>query len=178
MLRVLAEHGTVTATAEALHLTLSAVSQQIRQLGQDLGVPLLRPDGRRVRLTPAAHVLLRHGDILQSQWEAASAELRGLGAQVSGVLRICGVSSALAAPAAPATARLRHREPLIEPRILEEESPDCYRLLLVEETDIALVLPGPDGPPSPTSASCRTRSMTTARTSSSPKAIRSPGPRG
>ena len=137
----------MTATAEALHLTPSAVSQQIRQLGQDLGVQLLRPEGRRVRLTPAAHVLIRHGDILQSQWEAASAELQALDTQVSGVLRMCGVSSVLAALAAPAAARLRHLEPVIEVRILEEESPDCYRLLLAEETDIALVLPGPDAPP-------------------------------
>ncbi|MFI0780499.1 hypothetical protein [Streptomyces sp. NPDC021212] len=63
--------------------------------------------GRRGRLTPAAHVLIRHGDILESQWEAASPELRPLGAQIGGALRMCGVSSALAALAAPAAARLR-----------------------------------------------------------------------
>lgn len=147
VLRVLAEHGTVTATAEALHLTPSAVSQQIRQLGQELGTQLLRPDGRRVRLTPAARVLLRHDDILQAQWEAANAELHTLDARVSGVLRLCGVSSVLAALAAPAAVRLRHREPLIDVRILEEESTDCYRLLMAEETDVAPVLPGPDVPP-------------------------------
>ncbi|HEV7628208.1 MAG TPA: LysR family transcriptional regulator, partial [Streptomyces sp.] len=35
VLRALAEHGTVTATAAALHLTPSAVSQQLRLLARD-----------------------------------------------------------------------------------------------------------------------------------------------
>ncbi len=52
-LRVLHEQGTVTATARVLHLTPSTVSQQLRQLAAQLGVQLLEPDGRRVRLTPA-----------------------------------------------------------------------------------------------------------------------------
>lgn len=147
VLRALAEHGTVTATAEALHLTPSAVSQQLRQLARDAGTELLRQEGRLLRFTPAAHVLLRHGDILQGQWEAAAAELNALDSRVSGRLRLCGVSSALAALAAPAAARLRVSEPRVEISILEEESAGCYRMLLLEEADVALVLPGPDAPP-------------------------------
>ncbi|MEV5296451.1 LysR family transcriptional regulator [Amycolatopsis methanolica] len=45
VLRVLAEHGTVTATADALHLTPSAVSQQLRLLAEEVGVELLRATG-------------------------------------------------------------------------------------------------------------------------------------
>ncbi|MGW0904383.1 LysR family transcriptional regulator [Streptomyces sp. NPDC002853] len=150
VLQALAEHGTVTATAGSLHLTPSAVSQQLRLLARDLGVELLRPEGRRVRLTPAAHIMLRHADALRAQWEAAQAELaqHGAGTQgARGTLRICGVSSALAALAAPAAARLRETHPLVESLIIEEESAECYRMLLAGETDVALVLPGPDAPP-------------------------------
>ncbi|MGW6023839.1 LysR family transcriptional regulator [Streptomyces sp. NPDC055099] len=150
VLQALAEHGTVTATAGALHLTPSAVSQQLRLLARDLGVELLRPEGRRVRLTPAAHIVLRHADALRAQWEAAQAELarQGAGAQgARGTLRMCGVSSALAALGAPAAARLRETHPLLETLIVEEESAECYRMLLADETDVALVLPGPDAPP-------------------------------
>ncbi|MFI8993321.1 LysR family transcriptional regulator [Streptomyces sp. NPDC053542] len=147
VLRALAEHGTVTATAAALHLTPSAVSQQLRLLGRDLGVQLLRPEGRRVRLTPAALTLLRHADVLQAQWEVAQAELAQQSETPRGTLRLCGVSSALAALAAPALARLRNSHPQVEPRILEEESAECYRLLLAGDADVALVLPGPDAPP-------------------------------
>jgi DNA-binding transcriptional LysR family regulator len=62
VLRVVHQLGTVTAAAHSLHLTPSAISQQLRQLAHELDVPLLEPDGRRVRLTPAAHTLLT-GDI-------------------------------------------------------------------------------------------------------------------
>ncbi|MFD0548446.1 LysR family transcriptional regulator [Streptomyces rectiviolaceus] len=147
VLQALAEHGTVTATAGALHLTPSAVSQQLRLLARDLGVELLRPDGRRVLLTPAAHIVLRHAGALRTQWEAAQAELAQQGASTQGTLRMCGVSSALAALGAPAAVRLRETHPLVESLIVEEESSECYRMLLGDETDVALVLPGPDAPP-------------------------------
>ena len=62
VLRLFAGHGTVTATAEALHYTPSAVSSQLRTLAQDLGVVLLEPEGRGLRLTPAAHTLLSRCD--------------------------------------------------------------------------------------------------------------------
>lgn len=147
VLRALAEYGTVTATAAALHLTPSAVSQQLRLLARDLEVDLLRPEGRRVRLTPAAHIVLRHADTLRTQWEAAQAELARQSAVLRGSLRLCGVSSALAALAAPAVARMRMTHPRVEPLIFEEETAECYRLLLADEADVALVLPGPDAPP-------------------------------
>lgn len=146
VLRSLAEYGTVTATAAALHLTPSAVSQQLRLLARDVGAELLRPEGRRVRLTPAAQVLLRHADGLHAQWEAARAELAQQGGAPRGGLRLCGVSSAVAALAAPAAASLRRSHPGLEPLVLEEESLECYRLLLAEEADVALVLPGPRTP--------------------------------
>jgi len=43
VLRALAEHGTVTATADALNYTPSAVSAQLRGLAEQLGVDLLEP---------------------------------------------------------------------------------------------------------------------------------------
>lgn len=46
VLRAVAHYGTVTAAAEAMYVTPSAASQQIRQLGRELGVTLLEPRGR------------------------------------------------------------------------------------------------------------------------------------
>ncbi|WP_039738750.1 LysR family transcriptional regulator, partial [Saccharomonospora halophila] len=45
-LREFADRGSVTATAEALHRTPSAVSQQLRALQAEAGVPLTEPAGR------------------------------------------------------------------------------------------------------------------------------------
>ena len=53
---VRAQEG-VTAAAAVLHLTPSAVSQQLAALQRDVGVPLTRQVGRRLRLTPAGEAL-------------------------------------------------------------------------------------------------------------------------
>lgn len=57
--RVAAQRQNLRATAELLHLTHSAVSQQIALLEQQLGVPLFDRRGRGVVLNAAGQALLR-----------------------------------------------------------------------------------------------------------------------
>jgi len=57
LLRELAERGSVTAVARALHLTPSAVSQQLKALEREAGVALTRRSGRGLVLTPPGRVL-------------------------------------------------------------------------------------------------------------------------
>jgi DNA-binding transcriptional LysR family regulator len=57
LLRELSERGSVTAVAEALHLTPSAVSQQLKTLEREAGVPLTERSGRGIALTTAGHAL-------------------------------------------------------------------------------------------------------------------------
>ena len=53
VLRELADRGSVTAVAAALSFTPSAISQQLRALTAEVGVPLTEPAGRGLRLTAA-----------------------------------------------------------------------------------------------------------------------------
>ncbi|GAA2141951.1 LysR family transcriptional regulator [Actinomadura napierensis] len=145
-LRVLRERGTVTAAAEALHLTPSTVSQQLKQLARDLGVELLEAQGRRVRLTPAARTVLRHADVLSAQWERARADLAEHRSGTSGQVRFCSVSSALAVLVAPAAARLRAEHPGLAVHMSEQESEDAAHLLLSHRADIAVVIPSEEVP--------------------------------
>ncbi|MEU6367904.1 LysR family transcriptional regulator [Streptomyces sp. NPDC046931] len=57
VLRELGELGSVTAAAEALRVTPSAISQQLRLLQRSVGVPLTEREGRRLVLTPAGRAL-------------------------------------------------------------------------------------------------------------------------
>lgn len=57
--RAVAELQNLRAAAEVLHLTHSAVSQQIRGLEEQLGFALFERRGRRVLLNPAGQALLR-----------------------------------------------------------------------------------------------------------------------
>ncbi|MBL1099308.1 LysR family transcriptional regulator [Streptomyces coffeae] len=146
-LRVLHEQGTVTATAQALHLTPSTVSQQLRQLAARLGVELLEPAGRRVRLTPAALALLGHADALFARWEEALADLAGYADGVAGRLRMTGVATAITGVLAPAAERLAREVPRLEVEIGEDPGENRFDLLLAGRADIAVVIPTPGGPP-------------------------------
>lgn len=59
MLRELAERGTVGAVADVMGITPSAVSQQLKQLEREAGVPLTAPAGRGLELTSAGRQLAR-----------------------------------------------------------------------------------------------------------------------
>lgn len=62
ILREVADRGTVTEAAHALAMTPSAVSQQLKVLAREAGVPLLEPEGRRLRFTEAGRALVIRAD--------------------------------------------------------------------------------------------------------------------
>lgn len=75
MLRELADRATVTAVAEQLHCTPSAVSQQLKALQREVGVPLTEPVGRGLRLTDAGRALVTRADDVIAAIDRAEAEL-------------------------------------------------------------------------------------------------------
>lgn len=147
ILQLVAEHGTVTAAAHALHYTPSAVSHQLRQLSAELGVELVVQQGRGIRLTGAARTLLRHTELLQAQWERARAELLALGGEPTGPFTLCGFSTAASHLLPPAAADLRDAYPALTVRIMEAEPDRCYDLLLTGDADLALLVVTADSPP-------------------------------
>jgi DNA-binding transcriptional LysR family regulator len=147
VLRAVSHYGTVTAAARALHFTPSAASQQIRQLARDLGVDLLEPQGRGVRLTPAAESLLAHADAIQARWEQAEFDLRADGGDPAGLLRVTGFPVAISVLLAPMAVRLGERHPRLSVRIAEAGVPECFDLLFEGETDLAVIEATPRNPP-------------------------------
>jgi DNA-binding transcriptional LysR family regulator len=148
VLRAIAEYGTVTAAAAAVHLTPSAVSQQVRQLGRELGVSLLEPQGRRVRLTEAAHALIRHADAIEELWQRTEAEVHATAVgEPRGVLRVAGFPTAASALLAPLTVQLQREWPGLTVHVREAEPLDCFDLLFSGETDVAVVEAMPEIPP-------------------------------
>ncbi|MGH8876599.1 MAG: LysR substrate-binding domain-containing protein [Stackebrandtia sp.] len=147
VLRAVSHYGTVTAAAKALHLSPSAASQQIRQLAKELDVTLLEPQGRNVRLTPAANVLLSHADAIEARWRRAETDLHATGTEPGGKLRLCGFATAIATLLA-ATAELLHaRYPAIDVRLREAEASECFDLLFAGDADLAIVEANFEAPP-------------------------------
>lgn len=147
VLRMLAEHGTVTAVAQALNYTPSAVSHQLHTLARDLRVTLLVQDGRRVRLTPAARTLLSHTDELFARWEAIRAEVESSADETSGSLRMAGFSTAAAALLPYVASRIVELHPRVTVRIIEADPEDCFDLLLADGADLAVVVATASLPP-------------------------------
>lgn len=148
VLRMVEVHGTVTAAAAALHLTPSAVSHQIRQLSQHMGMALVEPDGRGIRLTAAGQRLVGHADELLAGWERATADLHDLAEGEVGHLRLCGTGTAVAALLAPAAARLRDIAPGVQVSVTEVHADDSPEQLMRGRVDIAVTSPsGDDQPP-------------------------------
>src|SRR5918992_5042948 len=94
LLRELAARGTVTAVAEALAYTPSAVSQQLAQLERDAGLPLLERVGRGVRLTEAGRRLVVHADAVLARLDEAEADLERTAGAVHGTVRVSAFQTA------------------------------------------------------------------------------------
>src|SRR5215208_2209810 len=113
----LADRGTISAVADALHFTPSTVSHGLSALEREVGVPLLERSPRSVRLTPAGVALAREGRSILGRLGAAEADARAVGRLDRGELAIATFPSAGAAIVADAVARLGAEYPRLSLRL-------------------------------------------------------------
>lgn len=92
-----AQEGSVTRAAQALHLTQPTLSRQIRELEEELGQTLFSRGGRELSLTREGLLLRQRAEEIVGLAEITEKEFRSLGEKtVSGDLSIgCGESKAL-----------------------------------------------------------------------------------
>ncbi|WP_141014639.1 LysR family transcriptional regulator [Nocardioides sambongensis] len=140
MLRVVADQGTISAAADALGYTPSAVSHQMRTLARDVGVPLLEHQGRGIRLTGAARTLLERSHHLFAEWEEIRAEVQRTSDSASGYLRLAGFSTAASTLLPPVAVAVQRTFPRSVVRILEADPEECFDLLLADQADVAVVI--------------------------------------
>jgi len=82
------EKGTLTQAADALFLTQSALSHQIRHLEKKLNVKLWQRCGRRLRLTDAGELLLKTAKQVMPALLQTESALKAMAEGQQGVLRI------------------------------------------------------------------------------------------
>jgi DNA-binding transcriptional LysR family regulator len=88
VLHAVAGHGSLAAAARALHLTPSAVSQQMAKLEREAGCVLAERQGRRLRLTDEGRALATHAHRILAAVEEASADLDERRGRVLGTVTI------------------------------------------------------------------------------------------
>ncbi|MGZ4203429.1 MAG: LysR family transcriptional regulator [Thermoleophilaceae bacterium] len=138
LLRELNERGTIAAVADALQFTPSAVSQQLAQLEREVGVPLLERQGRGVRLTDAALMLVEHAEALLERAELAEAELAAAAGTVAGRGRIAAFQSVLRYIALPALEALGRDAPRLRCELLESEPEESLPALALGDVDLVI----------------------------------------
>ncbi len=139
LLREVGRRGTIRAAAEALSITPSAVSQQLRILEVEAGVALLQPDGRRIRLTDAGQMLVRHADAITAAIGAAEADLAASRAEITGTLRIAAFPTAARAILPGVIAQLGQDHPRLTVTLRDLETAESLAALRLDEVDLALV---------------------------------------
>ncbi len=152
LLREVDARHTLSAAAEALGYTTSAVSQQLAVLEREAGTALLERVGRNVRLTEAGRVLVRHAQTLLDAAGAAEAEVAQVAAgQPAGVVKVASFQSAFLRIVAPAVRDLAASHPLVRVEATEQEVEQAVPSLRLQHLDV-VVGDEYDGQPRPVHA--------------------------
>lgn len=139
-LRSVSALGTLARAADALGFTPSAVSQQIRRLERQVGVPVLAPAGRGVVLTPAGQAVVDAApDVFQALERCAEAARSVSDGAPRGVLRVAAFSTAVRGLLAPTLPRLAARCPHLRLDITEQDPDEALRSVDAGTADLALV---------------------------------------
>ncbi|MEU1282356.1 LysR family transcriptional regulator [Streptomyces sp. NPDC005805] len=139
-LDALARHGSVSAAADGLHVTTSAVSQQMAKLEREVGQRLVARNGRGVRLTDAGRLLADHAARILSQVELAQSDIEAQRGQVVGEVRLGAFPTAARGLFPGTLAALRDRHPDLRVTTVEVEPETGIRSVIRGDLDVAVVL--------------------------------------
>lgn len=101
----------MTAAADKLYLTQPAVSQQIRNLEDDLGVELLVRGVRQIKATPQGEVLYEYAKRIINLTQQAEIAIKSIGNQMKGQLRVGTLNSLGLHLMSPIVGRLMRHNP-------------------------------------------------------------------
>jgi len=148
-LRSVAALGSLARAAEELGFTASAVSQQIKRLERQVGVPVLAPSGRGVVLTPAGRALVEAAPAVFAALERCTEAARSVAQGApSGVLRLVAFSTALRGLVAPVLPRLAGSCPRLRVHLTELDPGPALHAVEAGTADLAVVHDA-DGLPAP-----------------------------
>ena len=138
------EVGNITHAAEKLHIAQTALGIQIRNLEEELEVPLLSRHSRDVVPTPAGEVLLRHALDILARVEAAAHEVKAVGSSDKIVLNFGVTPSIMRLVGADIVVEARKEMPEVSLRLVEDFSFVLQHRLEREELNYALTYNTPN----------------------------------
>ncbi|MQY08246.1 LysR family transcriptional regulator [Actinomadura macrotermitis] len=134
----LADTGSVREAARRLYVTESAVSSAVTALARELEVPLVRREGRGLRLTPSGTVYAAYARQVLGLLEQGRAAARGAAEPGRGTLRLAAVTTAADQVLPELLASFRDRWPEVELALEVGPRRQVWSSLEAHEADLVL----------------------------------------
>lgn len=135
---VIAE-GSMTAAADKLYLTQPAVSQQIRNLEEELGTELLVRGVRQIKSTPQGEILYEHAKRILQYVQNAEIAVKSMGAQLKGEMRIGTLNSIGLHLMSPIVSRLMRHNPDLLVRVDYHNGEDLIKAFRKGQYDVLMI---------------------------------------
>ena len=135
----LAEERNFTRAAAREHIAQPALSQQIRRLEGELGLPLVERTTRRVTITHAGRLLVARARRILAEVEAAEAELLGVRGLEAGHVTVGTMHTMGPVDVSLVLAIFHGRHPAIELTVREASSEELAEMLRNDELDLAFL---------------------------------------
>ena len=139
LLYELTRRGSVTAVADALWITPSAVSQHLSALEREVGVDLVERVGRGVKPTDAGRRLAHDAERVLAALDVAQSTAHALTTEDRSALRVAAFPSVVLGVLAPALARLRRTNPELTVDVIDVEGIAGLDHVRLGRADLAVV---------------------------------------
>jgi LysR family transcriptional regulator for metE and metH len=138
LIAAIAETGSMTRAGNCLHLTQSALSHQLRDVEEQLGVPLFERGNRKMTLTPAGRRLLESARTVIAELESAQQEIKARKVVGQGLIRL-STECYTVYHWLPARLKLFQRKfPSVEFQLVVEATDNPFEALLEGQLDVAI----------------------------------------
>jgi LysR family cyn operon transcriptional activator len=137
-LLAVAEQGNFSRAAEVLHVSQPTLSQQIKQLEEELGAELLDRSGRSVRPTAAGAAYIEHARKMLLELAAGKRAIHDVQDLSRGTLRLALTPTFIPYLAGPLIRNFTARYPDIHLTVLERSLNDIESELAEDSIDIAI----------------------------------------
>jgi DNA-binding transcriptional LysR family regulator len=133
-----ARHRHFTRAADALYVTQSALSQQVRRLEEELGLALLLRTSRGVELTAAGEDLLARAESILAEVERARTDMDGHAGVSRGLVRVAATTGdAVRLPQALAEFHAEH--PGVRIGLRQGSAPEVVEMVRAGAADLAVI---------------------------------------
>lgn len=136
---LVADAGSITAAAQAAHLSLAAASARLQRLEHAVGAQLLARSKRGAAPTDAGRALMRHGARLLRELDALHAEMTPYARGLRGTVRVLCNTAAMTEHLPPLLAGFLRDHPEIDVDLRELASDDVLEAMRRELADIGVI---------------------------------------